>query len=90
MDFISGFFGFLFDALRGIWDSIVAVATFNPIAGLDSLNLSPLVAPVRFIGQFLPFGTFGNVVIGVLPMLLVAILIMILWRWVKSTNDGGE
>ena len=86
-DILGGFFDALFNVFKAVIQAVVNVATFNPIAGLDTLDTSSISAPLGFIRRFLPLNAYGSVVISFLPVFIVIVLILILWRWIKAAGD---
>lgn len=87
MDILNGFFNTLFSIFQTIINAIAAVATFNPVGALDSIDMSGVSAPLGFVRRFLPLSAFGSVILGFLPVFVVAVLILILWRWIKASGD---
>ena len=86
-DVLGGFFDALFNVFKAIIQAVVNVATFNPVGALDTLDTSSVSAPLGFLRMFLPLNAYGSVVVSFLPVFIVIVLILVLWRWIKAAGD---
>lgn len=84
MDFVSGFLGWLFDALSGIFGGIVSLFTFNPLSGLGNPVNAALLRSVAFVDRFIPAKAFFSAVGSALPWFVLLVVAGIVWRWVKG------
>lgn len=84
MQVLDGFFDWLFGMLAGLWDSIVAVFTFNPLAGLPEVVNGELMECIDWLDAYLPIKMFFRALGAALPVFVLLVLAGILWRWVKG------
>lgn len=84
MSVLDGYFEWLFGFLGTIWDSVVAVFTFNPLSGLPSVANSGLMECVRFVDQYIPIQRFFRVLALALPVFVLLVIAGIIWRWIKG------
>ena len=84
MSVLDGFFDWLFGFLAALWDSLVAVFTFNPLAGLPSVANSDLIECVGWMDQYIPIRRFFQVLAMALPVFVLLVIAGIVWRWVRG------
>lgn len=84
MDFVSGFLGWLFDTLSGMFSALMQFLGFNPLASLPNPVNSELLGVIAFINRFVPIRTFFQAVALVLPWFVLLVIAGIIWRWVKG------
>lgn len=84
MDIVSGFLGWLFDTLSGMFSGLVQFLGFNPLASLPNPINSELVGVVGFINRFIPIKTFFQALALALPWFVLLVVAGIIWRWVKG------
>lgn len=81
---ISGFFGWLFDMLGGIFGGLMEFLTFNPLAGLPSPVNAGILETVDFVNGYIPIKTMFSAVASALPWFTLLVVAGIVWRWIKG------
>lgn len=84
MEYVQGFFGWLFDLLAGMFDTLAGFLTYNPLVGLGDPVNDALLRTVSFVDRFIPASQMFRAVASALPWFGLLVVAGMLWRWFKG------